>query len=288
MSRLDTMMIHGGRVEYAVYGEGDRTVVFHHGSPFTAGCLDLDRLAEVIPEGVQILAVSRPGFGETDPSVVGRHLETTMEDITAVLKLLDIGRPAATAGFSLGGPFAVQFAQYLHPHLPLVLVSSVAPVPSGQEDAMLEGMAQMQQDIFLGVRYEGFEFPPMMDAGALFAGLREGAQGDDTKVFADPDFAELIRADLAHALQNGTAGMEADVRTWEAMHERFPRHDAVVRMIHGTHDNAAPIDMGYLGGFRELIRRRDEYDEFEELMTAGHYVLYSHWKRVMDALEAII
>ena len=115
-----------GPLEYAVLGEGLPLIVMH-GSGGGAGQGLLMRYL-VDTRRIQIIALSRPGYGGT-PLETAPQIEQQADRVVELLNALKI-ESAAVLGHSAGGPPAAYFA-LRHPErcLGLVLLSAVLPPP---------------------------------------------------------------------------------------------------------------------------------------------------------------
>ncbi len=98
-----------GRTEVSVLRAGDRSaprLILVHGTPGSASSW-ADYLVSP-PAGMDVLALDRPGFGESGPEGAMPGLA---EQAAAVLALLpDDGRPVVLLGHSLGGPIVARVA----------------------------------------------------------------------------------------------------------------------------------------------------------------------------------
>ena len=121
-----TTQIDNRRIEYALTGNGDKTVVFENG---LGG--KMDWWAKVIPElggNVRAFAYNRPGYGNSDPVASPRDGQHIVEELRQLLSAQQLPPPYILVGHSLGGLYMQLFAR-LHPDevSALILVDSTHP-----------------------------------------------------------------------------------------------------------------------------------------------------------------
>lgn len=121
-----TTQIDNRRIEYALIGNGDKTVVFENG---LGG--KMDWWAKVIPElggNVRSFAYNRPGYGNSDPVASPRDGQHIVEELRQLLSAQQLPPPYILVGHSLGGLYMQLFAR-LHPDevSALILVDSTHP-----------------------------------------------------------------------------------------------------------------------------------------------------------------
>ncbi len=116
--------IGGHRLEVVVRGGGAPTVVFESGQGF-----GLEVWRELLPrvaEFTEVLAYSRSGYGNSDPS----HRRDAMDAVEELRRLLDairVSKPVILVGHSIGGWFVRTYAaQYPEEVAGLVLVDATA------------------------------------------------------------------------------------------------------------------------------------------------------------------
>lgn len=121
-----TAQIDNRRVEYALSGNGDKTIVFENGLGGT-----MDWWAKVVPElggNVTAFAYNRPGYGNSDPVSSPRDGQHIVEELRLLLSAKQLQPPYILVGHSLGGLYMQLFAR-LHPDevSALILVDSTHP-----------------------------------------------------------------------------------------------------------------------------------------------------------------
>lgn len=121
-----TAQIDSRRVEYALTGSGNQTVVFENGLGAT-----MDWWVKVIPElggNVSAFTYNRPGYGNSDPVASPRDGWHIVEELRQLLTAKQLPPPYVLVGHSLGGLYMQLFAR-LHPDevKALILVDSTHP-----------------------------------------------------------------------------------------------------------------------------------------------------------------
>lgn len=121
-----TTQIDNRRIEYALTGNGDQTVVFENG---LGGRMDW--WAKVLPElrgNVTAFTYNRPGYGNSDPVSSPRDGQHIVEELRQLLNAKQLPPPYILVGHSLGGLYMQLFAR-LHPDevSALILVDSTHP-----------------------------------------------------------------------------------------------------------------------------------------------------------------
>ncbi len=121
-----TAQIDNRRIEFALTGNGNQTVVFENGLGVT-----MDWWEKVIPElggNVNAFAYNRPGYGNSDPVASPRDGQHIVEELRQLLTAQQLPPPYILVGHSLGGLY-MQFFARLHPDevSALILVDSTHP-----------------------------------------------------------------------------------------------------------------------------------------------------------------
>jgi pimeloyl-ACP methyl ester carboxylesterase len=119
---MDVFAMAGGRdIEYVEAGDlRGQPVVYLHGTPGTAGSVVLLEDA-ASRNGVRLLAVSRPGYGDSTTTAPG--LLSVAQDIGELARGLGID-DFAVLGVSGGGPFALAVAAALPGRVRQVLIAA--------------------------------------------------------------------------------------------------------------------------------------------------------------------
>ncbi len=161
--------------------------------------------------GVRLLAVDRPGFGQSTFQP-GRRIGGWATDIGALADQLALPR-FSIIGVSGGGPYALACAARLAQRLHRVaLVCPLSPLRlEGGKDGMLA-----QDRLMLGLAAHA---PPLargvvhllarwmrQDADRYVKFMIAGMVSPDRELFADPDYRALVQQSTAEALRQGGRG----------------------------------------------------------------------------------
>lgn len=126
LPKTTTAQIDNRRIEYALTGNGNKTVVFENGLGGT-----MDWWAKVIPElsgNITAFAYNRPGYGNSESAPTPRDGQHIAEELRLLLSAKHLPPPYILVGHSLGGLYMQLFAR-LHPDdvSALILVDSTHP-----------------------------------------------------------------------------------------------------------------------------------------------------------------
>jgi pimeloyl-ACP methyl ester carboxylesterase len=211
-------------------GEGDTTVVWHHGTPQT-GALYEPLLGLARERGIRLVSYARPGYGGSTPQP-GRAVGSAGSDMARVADLLCIDR-FAVMGSSSGGSHALACAAILPDRVTgVVCFAAIAPF-TGHDD----WFAGMADDSALRAAVAG-----------RVARLRHAEQSEfDPTCFtaADIDVVsgpwEAMGADAGRAGRAGPDGQVDDdvalVNPWDA---DLAVVEAPVLLVQGEQDRIAP------------------------------------------------
>lgn len=174
----------GTRIAYESHGSGSLKIVFLHG---WGGSLSYwrDLLSYLSLEGLQIIALSYRGHGDSDKPANGYTLDRFAKDVLAVADIAGVQR-FVLVGFSMSGKFA-QYIAAVQPERVMGLML-IAPVPAS-------------------------EFPVPADIGKAWCDSqydREAAfnqiLGPFTKIPVKRELTELFLDDFAKAARVGLEG----------------------------------------------------------------------------------
>jgi pimeloyl-ACP methyl ester carboxylesterase len=211
-------------------GEGDTTLVWHHGTPQT-GALYEPLLGLARERGIRLVSYARPGYGGSTPQP-GRAVGSAGPDMARVADLLCIDR-FAVMGSSSGGSHALACAAILPDRVTgVVCFAAIAPF-TGHDD----WFAGMADDSALRAAVAG-----------RVARLRHAEQSEfDPTCFtaADIDVVsgpwEAMGADAGRAGRAGPDGQVDDdvalVNPWDA---DLAVVEAPVLLVQGEQDRIAP------------------------------------------------
>jgi pimeloyl-ACP methyl ester carboxylesterase len=279
----------GGRVlGYDDVGDPQgRPVVYLHGTPDarTARHPD-DSLAARL--GVRLLAVDRPGFGETSPHPDRYRLG---RDLVALLDHLDLAA-ATLLGWSSGALAALAAAPALHGRCRrMVLVGGLPPVEAYRAPGILDALAPARRSFAaLGLEDDpagvAAEMAPYVVPMPLTPDLArdhvlEGAGAVGRRELASvPGAVEALAAALQAGVAQGTTGIEHDLR-----HQLEPGLDLAsmavpVVLVHGEHDELAPPVVG------TWLAARLPDALVEVVPAAGHHLIFPRWEQLLGRVAA--
>ncbi len=110
-SRMEVIDFEGQPVHYVEVGDADKPVVmFVHGSPGTWDNFLMHMTNEKLLEQVRLIAVTRPGYGESGGGQYEPSLEKQAAAFLRVLELRSPNEPAILLGHSYGGPVIARMA----------------------------------------------------------------------------------------------------------------------------------------------------------------------------------
>ena len=241
----------GRRLAWAEYGAAAGEPVFYfHGFPGSR-CEGRLAHAAAYSVGVRLIAIDRPGCGQSDDRP-GRTLLDWASDVVELAHALALNR-YAILGVSGGGPYALACAHALGEELSGVAV--VAGLgPHDELDAVAEMNFVARAGFALGrhapraLRWiygelVGGYVRRHPDAALTLLGAHSVAA--DSAVIARPDVRSAIRASVQEALRAGSAGVVSDLilysRPWG-----FALGDirTEVHVWHGELDRTVPVAFG--------------------------------------------
>jgi pimeloyl-ACP methyl ester carboxylesterase len=279
----------GGR-RLAVDDVGDpagRPVVYLHGNPDARQSRHPDD-GLAAAAGVRLLAVDRPGFGDSDadprggPTAIGTDLAVLLD----ALGLPD----AALLGWSAGGLAALAAASVLGSRAAeLVLLAPVPPVEAYQDRSVVEALgptrrpfAEMASELApheLATEVAPYLLPdPLTEATAREHVLDGAGEVGRRELAAVPGALEALVAGLLAAGAQGGAGVARDIEHQLQPGLTLGAVSAPVRAVHGSADPVAPPAVG-----RWLVERLPDAT-LETVEGAGHYLLFTRWASLMRSL----
>jgi non-heme chloroperoxidase len=206
----------GTEIFYKDWGPRNaQPIVFHHGWPLSADDWD-NQLMFFLGEGYRVIAHDRRGHGRSTQTDTGNDMDTYAQDVTALVRALDLSS-AIHVGHSTGGGEATHYVAGAEPgrvsHL--VLIAAVPPLmlkteanPGGLPieafDAYRAGLAANRAQIYLDIAagpFYGFNRTGVLPIqGVIDNWVRQGmmggikAQYDCIEAFSETDFTEDLKA----------------------------------------------------------------------------------------------
>lgn len=236
---------NGRRVSWCEFGDPHGwPLVYCHGTPGSRfeGALFARAAAA---RGIRLIALDRPGYGNTSPSPV-RALGDEVDDLDALVDTLQVPR-FDVLGFSGGGPHAMACAVSRPDRVRRTgLVSSLAPFDRAPKEGMADGFRQLWE--LAEADFPAFEAAfegAIAAAGNCYELLLGGAPAADREILRSNGVADPYRQSLAEAMRPGLAGMFDDVRALVS-----PWFFDVTELLqpaqlwHGAGDANAPLGMG--------------------------------------------
>jgi pimeloyl-ACP methyl ester carboxylesterase len=232
-----------GRVlAYAEYGDrAGRPVLFFHATPgYRRNPWASD--AQLRAAGVRLIAPDRPGVGASTPKP-GRRLLDWPDDVHHLADALGLDR-FAVVGFSNGGPHAAAVAYRLAGRVSATAL--VAPIPPPDPPAGLRQLgtpgwyypAARRAPFVLRALYAALAAVARRDPRRAERPLMGGMSDPDQKLFARPELAGRLGADLAGA---GSRGVVDDERLMPLPWGFEPEQvTGAVRLWLGEHDKLVP------------------------------------------------
>ena len=270
----------GRRLAYAEYGDPAGEPAFYfHGTP--GGYLEGQLLDEAArAEGVRLIAVDRPGYGDSDFKP-GRRLRDWPEDVSDLASALGIDA-FSVIGLSGGGPHAQACAAKLGDRVKSAAIVSGA----GSREATLDGITGIRRAITRAV----LALTPVLAWWtalwtALWAPLlREWMvpRRIDRDVLARREAREAFVVETKHALKQGGRAMAQDLVLFTRPWGFGPRDAGRTRVLlwHGTADTIVPVSVG------RYYAREIPGCEATFVEGGGHLMIVDHARAILRRVRA--
>ncbi len=284
----DTMRQRDGRrFDYLRQGaaRGAPVLVLHtlgYGAQLTAAA---HRYADA--KGLSIISPLRAGHAYSDPAPAGASealLDHAADDMAALLDHLGLVR-VRIIGHAAGAAHAIRFASRYPARVDAIVMVSRGPV---WRNEWLNEISPIHRASALVIRH--LPGAARLMIGAILQHFnKNGPRGflvnaaqespPDVAALADPDVLHLIGHGVTFGLRQGPevycrefAQMQLDL-TQEARALACP-----LTMIYGAQDRIVPP--AFARRFAEAVPQT----RLIELADAGHYLFYSHWRAMLDAV----
>lgn len=260
-------------------------VVYLHGTPDSRLARPPDDITAAA--GVRLLAVDRPGAGDSD-AFAAATLRGLGQDIASLLDHLGLAR-AALLGWSSGGLFALGAAAALGERAAAVgLVAPVPPVEAYDDSTVMAALGAGRRT-FVELARGGpssevaAELAPYLVPDPLTPGtahehvLESAGEVGRGELAGVPGAAEALVEGLLASVVQGRDGLRHDVMVQLEPGLDLSEVAAPVRTFHGTED---PISPPEVGGWLEA-RLPDAV--LEICPRSGHHLLFPHWRAILQA-----
>jgi pimeloyl-ACP methyl ester carboxylesterase len=264
---------------------GGQTVVFNHAAP-GSGAFDPDP-AETARRGITLLAVDRPGYGDSEPldGDAFSTIDLLADDLAEVLDGLATG-PVGAAGWSAGGRVALALAAR-RPDLVHRVCVVATPAPDEEvpwyPDEIREGLHQMrglpagQVQAILEEQMAGLLPADPRSREAL--GL-VGVGDADAGTLSRDGVADRLGEMMTGAFRQGIGGMTTDIAGYALKPWGFEPADVHCKtlLLYGGADHGVPARHG------RWWRSHLPAARLEMVPDAGHLVVVPMWGRVLSFL----
>ncbi len=272
-------------VHRLAHGDTGRTLVLCHIAPGSAR-FDPEP-QQTYARGVTLLAVDRPGYGQSDPMPRNEwaSVGTAADDVAFVLNR-NVQEPVGVVGWSAGGRVALALAAR-HPHLVdrVVVLGTPAPnehVPwiASERLAWLESLRGQPPDAVRASLEEQFApfTPPNTHAADALSLL--GASEADKAVLSQPDVRERFILMLEAAFMQGSSGLASDIAGYTLQPWGFETQavQAKTLLLYGSRDPVAGPKHG------KWWQKNLQNARLEVIPDAGHLLIVPIWHRVLSHL----
>lgn len=278
----------GRRLAYAQYGApGGHPVFWFHGTPGARRQLPPDAPHAARELGFRIIAVERPGIGDSSHHPK-RTLLTWADDIAQLADHLGIGRFAAI-GLSGGGPYVLACAHQMPERVVCgVSLGGVGPTDGsdgapGYSDrfiALARAMMVLRGPIGLALSVAIQPFRPLTSPGFDMY-VRYGPQSD-REVMERPDMKAMFSADIVRATRKGLRGPVQDLALFTRPWQFSPKDIRVpIRIWHGDIDQIVPLSHSV--HLAEIIPDC----ELTVVSGVGHFAGFTSAPQVFDTISSL-
>ncbi len=262
-------------------------ILYLHGTPDSRLARPPDHLTTAA--GVRLVAVDRPGMGDSDPHP-GGGLRALGLDLTALLDDLGVAR-AILLGWSAGGLFALAAAADLGERVAGIGVVAAVPPVEAYEDAGVVAALGPGRRAFVDLAREvparelaaevaPYLVPdPFTPQTAREHVLESAGERGQVDLAAVPGAVDALVAGLAASVQQGRDGLQHDIALQLEPGIDVSRITAPVRAFHGTDDEISPAEVGAW-----LVSRLPNA-VLDLSQGASHHLLFAHWRGILRALR---
>ncbi|MGQ0831731.1 MAG: alpha/beta fold hydrolase [Microthrixaceae bacterium] len=278
----------GRTLAYDEVGDPTGTpVVYLHGTPDSRFARHPDD-AIAGDEGVRLLAVDRPGAGDShlDPK---SSLTSLGADLAHLLDALSIAR-VTLIGWSAGGLFALGAAAVLRDRVRSVgLVGTLPPAEAYDDRELIRSLGPARRHfvelandldtVELAAEVAALLVPsPLTPELALEHVLETAGPRGRAELASVPGAAEQLARAVLGAVQQGTAGLERDLALQLERGLDLGLVAAPVRAFHGADDATSPPSVG------AWLASHLPDAVLDLVPDAGHHVLFPRWRGILRAV----
>ena len=284
----------GRRISYVHYparpGESERRghVLMFHGL-LQSPELTADTRHRLRACGLELLGISKPGYGGTDNAPAGESfMAACLEDAAKISEDHGVQR-CVILGHLFGAHAAIEYC-LKHPervsglvlcsaYYPIQMADHLVPVGVLQKLAMSSGIASIAAHQFIArtavsyLRYGG--------SHRYLSTLAENSSGD-RRAIADPEIYDILRAGVRHVTAGGASAFLADTASsnsdWSGLLAELTVPTVV---FHGSTDPAVNARLARIAAARIPDCR---YEEFSDI---GQHVLHAMPEKVISALAEL-
>lgn len=278
----------GRRMDFFVQGakEGEPVLLLHnmpYGVELPAGAQEHAKR-----QGLRIIAPYRPGYANSDP-LPGLQREELLDqcaqDLAEMLDQLSISK-VKLIGNVAGSSYAIRFASRFPERASEIILVSRAPI---WRTEWLKHLPKRHRLISILLLYmpklasllawSKLAYINKQDAAGYIRSSVNGSKAD-IRALENPETVTLISDGIKHGLKHG---VEPYCRDWEVMDVDLSKEAALlcqpIVVLHGADDRM--VSREFCKAFVNEVPRA----KLELVEGAGHFLFYSHWQYVMDALS---
>ena len=235
---------------------------------------------------IRLIIPERPGTGDSDP-MPGRKVADWPADVQALADHLKLDR-FAVLGYSAGMPYAFATAQAMPERVSAMFIVAATP-PVERVDDIKAYSAHFRMALMVA-RYMPNLLPPLLhvvvrsirkDVYRYIESILKSMPDVDQQVFRQAAFrenyAQELLAGVKHGGQHFVVETLLNVHGWQVDGHRFAMP---VEFFHGALDWHVSVNAA-----RRLVQRIPGA-QLHEVEDGGHFLIYSHWRNILHAMQA--